>query len=295
MAYFDMGRFDEAEKWLNRARAADRTKVASEYNLGRIAFETNRFYEAAGYFEGILKKDPDNVLALKAAAYTRIKTGELELAEKHYSKLLSLVPESSDDGYNHALVLFAMERYGEAEEVLIRYEYTLLDNSANLLLYARCLKELDRVESIDYYANYLADNKDPKVRYEYAQILVQHELFARALEEYRLCLEEAADAAEPKKSDIHFALAELLLIADSESEEGITELETAVELGFSDIEAVEELQSNANLSTANRDKIRNIVNEMQRILERAKEQEKALEQESSLETEPEAGSDGTGE
>ncbi|MCL2271042.1 MAG: tetratricopeptide repeat protein, partial [Treponema sp.] len=39
MAYYDMGKFAEAEKWLNRAKARDRTMSASEYNLGRIAFE----------------------------------------------------------------------------------------------------------------------------------------------------------------------------------------------------------------------------------------------------------------
>ncbi|MDR2258264.1 MAG: tetratricopeptide repeat protein, partial [Treponema sp.] len=75
MAYFELGKFEEAEKWLNRARAADKTKTASEYNLGRIAFEAGRYQDAAKLFERILKKDPENVMALKAAAYTRIKTG----------------------------------------------------------------------------------------------------------------------------------------------------------------------------------------------------------------------------
>jgi Tfp pilus assembly protein PilF len=77
MAYFELGKFAEAEKWLNRARIADKTKTASDYNLGRIAYETGRYQDAAKLFEGILKKDPQNVMALKAAAYTRIKTGDL--------------------------------------------------------------------------------------------------------------------------------------------------------------------------------------------------------------------------
>ena len=65
MSYFELGKYEEAEIWLNRAKAADRTMVASQYNLGRLAFERRRYREAADYFENILVKDPDNILALK--------------------------------------------------------------------------------------------------------------------------------------------------------------------------------------------------------------------------------------
>ena len=64
MAYFEMGKYAEAELWLNRARAVDKTMTASEYNLGRIAFERGRYEEAARHFENILIRDPDNVMAL---------------------------------------------------------------------------------------------------------------------------------------------------------------------------------------------------------------------------------------
>ena len=278
MAYYDLGRYDEAERWLNRARQADRTMTASQYNLGRIAFETGNFNDAARHFEDILRRDPNNILALRAAAYTRIRTGDIDIAEKHYYKLLSLVPESFDDGYNHALVLYAMERYNAAEEVLEKYPFSLLDNRDMLLLYARSQKAQGKVEAIDNYVRWLNDNSDSRVRYEYAQLLEEHELYARALEEYRQILSETIDAGSGlEKSELHFSLARLLLIADGESGEGITELETAISEGFSDIEAVEELQENQNVSAANRDRLRTIVNNMQRALE-ALEQEQEQEQ-----------------
>ncbi|MDR2068834.1 MAG: tetratricopeptide repeat protein, partial [Spirochaetaceae bacterium] len=31
MAYFDLGRYAEAERWLSQARSLDKTKLASEY------------------------------------------------------------------------------------------------------------------------------------------------------------------------------------------------------------------------------------------------------------------------
>jgi len=294
MAYYELGKFEEAEKWLNRARMSNKTMVASQYNLGRIAFETKKYDEAAKHFESILRKDEDNVLALKAAAYTRIKTGDFSIAEKHYRKLLLLVPESTDDGYNHALVLFAMERYSDAEKVLENYPFALLDNSEVMLLYARSQKAQNKPEAIDNYAKWLNVNSDVKIRYEYAQLLEQNELYARALEEYRAILSDSTLKEEDlKKSDIRFSLAKLLLIADGENTEGITELETAVSEGYANIEAVEELQKINGISSANKDSLRKIINNMQRTVEeqeKAQEKQDEADKDASSETDSESGS-----
>jgi len=260
MAYFELGKYAEAEKWLNRARQADRTMVASTYNLGRLAFERQMYDEAVRHFETVLKRDPDNVLALKAAAYTRIKTGDINIAEKHYSRLLVLVPESADDGYNHALMLFALERYSDAKVVLERYPIALQENKDTMLLHARSQAALKEIEAIDSFANWLGIHADPKVRYEYAQTLQQHELYARALEEFRKAHSEiAATAVNPKKSDIRFAIARVLLIADGNNTEGITELQGAVTDGFNDVSAIEKLTENRGISTQNMISIQNIL------------------------------------
>jgi tetratricopeptide (TPR) repeat protein len=277
MAYYDMGKFAEAEKWLNRAKAKDKTMSASEYNLGRIAFETGRYQDALKYFESILKYDPNNIMALKAAAYTHIKNGNIEKAAALYDKVLKLVPESADDGYNYALVLFAMKKYEQAEQVLKNHEFALLDNNDVLLLYARSQREQGKPEAIDSYDKWLANNTDTKVRYEYAQLLESHELYARALEEYRTSLSGlAADADDPSKPDIRFAIARLLLIADSANSDGITELKGAVEDGFSDYEKANELLTNERISAKHKEEIRTIIAEMKRAAEAA-EAEKAAE------------------
>jgi len=263
MAYFDLGKYDEAEKWLNRARLSDRTMVASTYNLGRLAFERKRYEEAAKHFESILKRDGDNVLALKAAAYTRIKTGDIETAQKHYSRLLALVPESADDGYNHALVLFALERFSAAEEVLQRYPIALQENKDTMLLFARCQAALKKIEAIDRFAEWLSVNSDAKVRFEYAQVLEHHELYARALEEYRLAhTGMAAAAVNPRKCDVRFAIARVLLTAEGENADGTNELQGAVSDGFDDIDAIEGLLGISGINTSNRNIIQNAANSM---------------------------------
>jgi tetratricopeptide (TPR) repeat protein len=263
MAYYDMGKYDEAEKWLSRAKAKDRTMVASEYNLGRIAFETGRYDDAIKYFESILKRDPNNVLALKAAAYTRIRNGDIEKAAALYDRVLALVPESADDGYNYALVLFAMKKYDEAETVLKNHEFALLDNNDVLLLYARAQKEQGKPEAIDTYDKWLVNNADAKVRYEYAQVLESHTLYARALEEYRAALAAlSGNSVDPSKQDVRFEIASLLLVADPGSAEGITELKGAVDDGFSRKDKLQKLLENDRISAKNKEEIRAIISQV---------------------------------
>jgi tetratricopeptide (TPR) repeat protein len=284
MAYFELGKFEEAERWLNRAKAADKTKVASEYNLGRIAFETGRYEEAALIFDRILARDPKNTMALKAAAYTRIKTGELTKAEQYYQQVLALVPESVDDGYNYALVLFAVKKFEEAEKTLLKNPYALEENRDVLLLYARAQKAQGKVEAADTYAKFLLNNSDPKARYEYARTLEDAELYAKAIEEYRTALNELSqDSTDLKRDDIRFGLARALLIADGANPEGLTELEGAVSGSFTDMEAMENLAANEKLSAANRNRVQDIIARMR--------QSAAGSGEAVLETEPQAGSD----
>jgi len=266
MAYYDLGKFEEAEKFLNRAKQAKRTMVASTYNLGRIAFEMQRYEEAAKYFESILKRDKENVLALKAAAYSRIRTGEIQKAEKHYSKLLSIVPESADDGYNHALVLFAMGRFSSAEEVMLKYPIALEENKDLMLLFARNQKAQNKIEAVDSFSNWLGTHSDAKVRYEYAQTLEHHELYARSIEEYRKTLTDlAADSNDPKRTDVRFALGRVLLIADSSSNEGIVEIQGAANDGFNDITAIERLIN--RVSSTHRDTLRDVITNIRIRLE----------------------------
>ncbi|MDR2485487.1 MAG: tetratricopeptide repeat protein [Treponema sp.] len=263
MAYFDNGKYAEAEKWLNRARSLDKTQTASEYNLGRIAFETRRYEEALRYFDRILAKDSANVMALKAAAYTHIKLGDIDAAEALYDRVLALVPESADDGYNYALVLYIMEKYGKSEEVLSRYTFALLENSDVILLLARTQRAQHKPEAMDRYAQWLETKNDSLVRYEYASVLEENGFYARALEECRTALKDLApNSTEPKKSELHYAVARLLFIADPENEEGIAELETAVAEGFDGREGLETLLTHERISAAHKDDIRRIIDDM---------------------------------
>ncbi|MDR2518669.1 MAG: tetratricopeptide repeat protein [Spirochaetaceae bacterium] len=242
MAYFDMGKYADAEKWLKRAREADKTRTASDYNLGRIAFEAGRYDDALKRFQEVLAKDPDNVMALKAAAYTQVKRKDLGAAQSLYGRVLELTPESADDGYNYALLLYIMEQYERSEEVLSRYRFALLENSDLILLMARNQRARRKPEAADRYAQWLEMKSDPLVRYEYALTLEEHGFFARALEEYRSSLKDLPkDSKNPNKADLRYRIARLSLEADPQNGEGMAELNAAVAEGFEDIPALEAL------------------------------------------------------
>jgi len=262
MAYYELGKFNEAEVWFNRARASDKTMVASDYNLGRIAFETRRYADAAKYFESVLALDNENVMALKAAAYSRIKNGDLEKAEALYDQVLTLVPESADDGFNYALVLYGLEKYEDCEEVLSRYPFSLEEKPSSILLFARAQKAQNKVEAVDSYAKWLIVHTgavNPQGLYEYGQVLEEAGLYARAIEQYRDAIKALTkDTEDLKKANLMFEEARLLLTADPENEEGLTAFRNAVDEGFSNTETFEELLLDSRISNDRKTELRKI-------------------------------------
>jgi tetratricopeptide (TPR) repeat protein len=267
MAFFELGKFPEAEMWLNRARAADKTRVATEYNLGRIDIETGRYEEAARYFERILDEDPDNVMALKAAAYSRIKNGDIEKAEALYMKVLTFVPESADNGFNYALVLYGLKKYQDCEDVLINYPIALEEKPSSVLLLARAQKAMNKIEAVDTYAKWIiffdTGKVNPQGLYEYAQVLEDAGHYARALEQYDAAIEALTqDSGELKKTTLRFEKARLLLAADPENEEGMTEFKSAISDGFKDTDAIETMLLDERLTKDNKTEIQRVLTDL---------------------------------
>lgn len=266
MAFFELGRFSDAEFWLNRARAADKTMIASEYNLGRIAFETGRYEDAALYFERVLSQDPDNAMVLRAAAYARIKNGDLEIAEALYNKVLELIPENADEGFNYALVLYGLEKYEECEDVLNKYSYTFDENQSLILLFARAQKAQSKLEAVDSYAKWMIVNTgaaNPQGIFEYGQALEDAGHFGRAIEHYKLAIEAISwNDTTGIKSKVLFAKASLLLVEDPENAEGLFEFTQSINEGFSDTEAIATLLEDERIIKNNRTEIQKILTDM---------------------------------
>lgn len=260
MAYFDMGNYTEAEKWLLRARSVDKTKTASEYQLGRIAFENGRYGEAAELFESILEQDQENTMLLKSAAYANIYAGNPEKARSQYERLLKLVPGSRDAEYNYALVLYVLEAYEDAEFVL--KSIPLDSDPEALLLMARTQKKLNRVEAVDSYALWLEQDETAPVLVEYAEAAEQSEFYVRAIEAYRKLLSMSLpDKMEPGFHEIKSRLAMLLLIADPEDTEAFTLVEEILDDSGDKEELRNFFMGDDRISESNRQKIQDLIEE----------------------------------
>ncbi|MDR1929450.1 MAG: tetratricopeptide repeat protein [Treponema sp.] len=248
-AYFNLKKYPEAERWFKKALGHKKTQAAAEYNLGRSAFELGRYDDAERYFERILARDPENITALRAAAYTCIKTGKLDKAEGFYQAVLALAPENADEGYNHALVLMALGKSGEAEALLLKSG--MPEGADALHLLARAQKEQGKPEAVDTYKACLSRRNREDIRFEYAEVLEAGEFYAKALEEYRGVLrkiEGTADSPDTLPADtgdggsyaipevplVLFRIARVLLIADPNDPAGSDAFSKALDGGYND-------------------------------------------------------------
>ncbi|MDR2842632.1 MAG: tetratricopeptide repeat protein [Spirochaetaceae bacterium] len=259
MAYFEMGKYDDAERWLNRALSKNNTMRASEYNLGRIAYETGRYTEASRLFQRILKKDPKNAMALKAEAYTQIKMGNLEKAKDVYQQVMEAEPESADSGYNYALILYAMDKPEDAEKVLLKYDFSIFDNKDTLLLLARLQKAQKKLDAIDTYDKWLEKYSDPQVLYEYASVLETGGFYAKALEVMQKSYDTLTNDTETlKRNAVRFGLARLMLIADPTNDEAIRTLTESINSGYNDMDAINDLIKDKRLPKSRQDEIQRL-------------------------------------
>jgi tetratricopeptide (TPR) repeat protein len=265
-AYFDLGNYEEAERWFTKAKFGEKTQMASMYNLGRISFERGSYDEALEYFENILKRDPENLTALRAAAYTCVKKGDAQAALGYYRRAAALIPENADERYNYALLLTALELYEEAEAVLSPADEGTGDDAPvplkgrELLLLARVQKSLGKPEALDTYNVYLTETDDPAVRFEFAEALEEQKLYARAFEEYTRLQETSRDnkSEHPEESLVLFRIARVLLASDPSDEKGQSTLEEAIKNGYADQEEIDALLETAVMPEEKKNELKNL-------------------------------------
>jgi tetratricopeptide (TPR) repeat protein len=272
-AYFDLGNYEEAERWFAKAKFNEKTEMASIYNLGRVSFERGSYNKALDYFENILKKDPENLTALRAAAYTCVKTGDAQAALEYYRRAAAMLPENAAERYNYALLLNALEMYEEAETVLLSENRDDFPDDKKLLLLARVQKSLGKPEAIDGYSSYLAKTDDPAVRFEFAETLEEQKLYAKALEEYNRLNEVSQDnpadstadnptdstvdstADNPEKPLVLFRIARVMLVSDPSNQNGLAALEEALKSGYADQAEIDALFEAAGIPEEKRNEL----------------------------------------
>jgi tetratricopeptide (TPR) repeat protein len=248
-AYYDLGKYSEAEVWFQKASTFKKTKNASMYYLGRIAFQQQKYEDAARIFEALLKSDQDNILLLKAAAFSNLKAQKFEKAELQYKRVIELVPGSKDSTYGYALVLYGLQKYDDAYRLLKDLKADSGEDRDALLLLARTEYKLSFPEALDHYTKWLEKGDDPVVLKEFAEVAEQQALYSRAIEAYKKIKQtNREELAGLQKGETDFLIGRLLLLADPSDGQGIKSIETALSAGYNSKEEFDALLADYRLT-----------------------------------------------
>ena len=266
-AYYELGQYDRAAEFYNRALAIDPNLLDASYNLARTHIETGRYQAAEEILQELLRRDADNLRFQETLAYSRYRRGDDYQALQLYYALFEQSPFRLNVVYNIALIhqeraegvlaLRFMERAIELapddQEISYRYAGLLYNNSAtaissyysNLGGYYAIVDLLDEATSraLDLYRNLAGDSEtEPDRLLEIAALFTSERFFADALVIYdRLLMDD------PRDTTARFRRAELLLTEADEPLEGVAELELALRNGFDDSVAIGELLATDNL------------------------------------------------
>jgi tetratricopeptide (TPR) repeat protein len=248
-AYYDLGKYSEAEVWFQKASTFKKTKNASMYYLGRIAFQQQKYEDAARIFEALLKSDQDNILLLKAVAFSNLKAQKFEKAELQYKRVIELVPGSKDSTYGYALVLYGLQKYDDAYRLLKDLKADSGEDRDALLLLARTEYKLSFPEALDHYTKWLEKGDDPVVLKEFAEVAEQQALYSRAIEAYKKIKQtNREELAGLQKGETDFLIGRLLLLADPSDGQGIKSIETALSAGYNSKEEFDALLADYRLT-----------------------------------------------
>lgn len=237
-AYQDLGENNRAKRWYGFALNAVETDAAARYQLGVIAWEEKDYTGALALFMELLEKDPGNSMVLRSAAWAALYAGDIEMADRLYTRLLALVPDSRDEQYNHILALSLMERFEEANDKMADWLDGKEPEGEAVLLFARIKRGLSDPVAIDLYAAWLKENTNhPKIRREYADLLWAGDFFAKAVEQYDELLKiKDIEVYGWAKGELYFAKARIL--AEAKDEGAAAALDEAIRAGYEDSKAI---------------------------------------------------------
>ncbi|MFA6507073.1 MAG: tetratricopeptide repeat protein [Treponemataceae bacterium] len=261
-AYFDLGKYTEAERWFNLARLHEKTRFASEYNLARIAFQKNESEDAARRFENLLTHDPSNAMVLRAAAYSWMKAEKWDKALGLFERIADMLPETEDARYNFALALSSAGRLEEAVEKIKPYVARRPDDRESLLLLARTERKLGKPEAADRYVAALKLKEDLSVQLELAEVFESLQLYARALETFRALVEAPAEIPKVGKPFLRFRAARVMFLAGEDVSKSFAELKLAVSAGFNDVALIRALAEDEKLSESTKAQLLEIAGEI---------------------------------
>lgn len=246
-AYYDLGRFERAADYYQRALALDASLTPAGYNLARVYLRERRYTEAQEVLRELLRRDPDSLVLRETLAYAHYLAGDIERATVMYEEILALSPYSVNALYNLARIA---EEQDDPDSALEYYRdaVAVSESDAELLYrYGRLLAahgEPDRAVAI---LERFLDSRaaDPAQLVEVGDIFRRERYYSQARQAY-----EAVSADAEVHPRALFGKAATYLLGIQDAEEGMRLLEQAFQSGFSDVDEVEQLLQSPGLVAA---------------------------------------------
>jgi tetratricopeptide (TPR) repeat protein len=202
VAYFTLGRIDEAINEYQIALKLDPDYFSAHNNLGLAYFNQGRIDEAINEYQIVLKLDPEYFGALNNLGNAYAVQGRLAEAIKEYQTALKINPDFDEGYYNLG---FAYESQGRTDEAIKEYQTALklnpdyVDAHNNLgNIYAAQGRIAEAIEEYQAALKIHPDNAD--VHYNLGITYEEQGEIAEAIKEYQIALKIKPDFAQARQS-----------------------------------------------------------------------------------------------
>ena len=250
-AWFEMKRFDQADKAYQLALFWDPDLKIAVLNMARTKAETGDPSTALGLLEPLAASDPDNLVVAQYRAWLVANQDGPAAAADLYADLAQKLPGDPAVQFNAGYCLDAADRTFEALEALRLWKSLDGKGYPGLSTLATVVDKSDKADGAEAWldaVNALPEN-DPK-RFQplvaRAKDLEAEELYGDAVEALNLALQLPV-AAEQDRGEAQFHLGSLLLLRIEDYPKGLQALTEAWKSGYKDAKPWKALRSNPDL------------------------------------------------
>lgn len=248
-AYYDVGNFEKAIEYYTKALKEDHPLVNKiRYNLAVAYSESGRIEEGISNFKLLLKDDPDNLMVLQSLAYAEYIYGDNEKSLEYYDKILSIFEFDSTALFNKSLIKMEENKIEDAKELLEKL-YTFDDSDEVVLKLGEVYKQVEDWDSlVRIFETSLADGEQNQdVLRGLIDYYILDKSYYKAIDYIDLLVSQKDFDDSPA---MLFEKGVVQIVELNDFQSGFSSLKDAVQLGFSDLESVENLVDNRELIQA---------------------------------------------
>ena len=133
-AYAEVGKYDKAIEYYEKAAVDPSYKNATQYSIARMYGLKNEWAKACSLLEPQYNEAPDNIMVVNAYAYALASAGEHERACTLYHALYEKNQSDPESALNYARILIIAEKYDEASAFIEKIKVQFVEHEEKKVL-----------------------------------------------------------------------------------------------------------------------------------------------------------------